>query len=413
MSPDTVMTAMTRPIDPADSSAALIAARAEADAANRRLEALDQAIRGIAGVLSTERVLQLIVDRVRLLSDAQYAALGILGPHGLIELFITSGISAEQRAAIGPTPRGHGLLGLIIREGRSLRIDDIATDPDSYGFPAHLPEMHSLLGVPVHAKGRIVGDLYLTNKTTAPTFNEDDERLVEMFALHAGIAIENARLHEELQRLAVVDERDRISQDLHDSIIQSLYALGVSLVDLPDMFAEDPREATVRVERAIDSIHATIRDFRNLILGLRPALLQDLDLDEGLHALINEFRLNTMIDLELQLPTDLPPVSAFQADQLLNITREGLSNVARHSGASRAVVALSSSKGELTLLIGDNGRGFDPSDGRRDGHHGLINLQSRAEALGGSLTVKSVPGAGTQVVTRMPLAETEATTSAT
>ena len=231
---------------PESVDAALAAARAEADAASRRLEALDQAIRGIAGLLATDQVLQLIVDRVRDLLDAEYAALSILGPHGLIELFITSGITAEQREAIGPIPRGHGLLGLIIREGRTLRIDDIGRHPDSYGFPAHHPEMHSLIGAPVRAKGRTVGNLYLTNKLTAATFSDEDERLVETFALHAGIAIENARLHEELQRLAVVDERDRISQDLHDSIIQSLYALSLSLEDLPEMFAEDPSSATVR-----------------------------------------------------------------------------------------------------------------------------------------------------------------------
>jgi signal transduction histidine kinase len=388
---------------PQSVDAALAAARAEADAANRRLEALDQAVRGIAGVLSTDRVLQLIVDRVRDLLDAQYAALGIVGPHGLIELFITSGITKEQRAAIGPIPRGHGLLGLIIREGRTLRIPDIAHDPDSYGFPPHHPEMHSLLGVPVLAKGRIVGDLYLTNKQSAPAFTDEDERLADMFALHAGIAIENARMHEELQRLAVVDERDRISQDLHDSIIQSLYALSLSLEDLPEMFAEDHSGATVRVDRAIDTIHATIRDIRNLILGLRPALLQDLDLDEGMFALANEFRLNTMIDLELIMPDQLPPVSAEEVDQLLHITREALSNVARHSGASRAVLSVTANDGTLDLLIGDNGKGFDPDDRRTEGHHGLANLQSRAEALGGSLQVKSKPGAGTEVRAHVPL----------
>ena len=396
---------MPRPSVSEDLETALAAARADADAANRRLEALDQAVRGIAGVLSTDRVLQLIVDRVRELLDAEYAALGIVGPHGLIELFITSGITAEQRKQIGPIPRGHGLLGLIIREGRTLRIDDIATHPDSYGFPAHHPEMHSLIGVPVRAKGRIVGDLYLTNKLTAASFSDEDERLVEMFALHAGIAIENARLHEELQRLAVVDERDRISQDLHDSIIQSLYALGLALEDLPDEFAENPTEATIRVESAIDTIHGTIRDIRNLILGLRPALLLDLDLDEGMFALANEFRLNTMIDLELLVADQLPPISPEQVDQLLNMTREGLSNVARHSGASRAVLALAASDGTLTLLIGDNGRGFDPAEGRTEGHHGLANLQSRAEALGGSLKVKSKPGAGTEVEARIPLTQ--------
>ena len=394
---------MPRPSAPQNVEVELAAARAEADSANRRFEALDQAVREIAGVLSTDRVLQLIVDRVRKLLDAQYAALGILGPHGLIEQFITSGITPEQRKAIGPTPRGHGLLGLIIREGRTLRIDDISKHPASYGFPANHPPMHSLIGAPVRAKGRILGDLYLTNKTTTATFSEDDERLVDLFALHAGIAIENARLHEELQRLAVVDERDRISQDLHDSIIQSLYALGLALEDLPDMFSENPSEATVRVDRAIDSIHATIRDIRGLILGLRPALLQDLDLDEGTFALANEFRLNTLIDLELLIPEHIPAMSAEQVDQLLNITREGLSNVARHSGASRAVLALTVNGGTLSLLIGDNGKGFDPAEPRREGHHGLENLRSRAEALGGSLEVRSRPGAGTEVEANIPL----------
>jgi NarL family two-component system sensor histidine kinase YdfH len=133
-------------------------------------------------------------------------------------------------------------------------------------------------------------------------------------------------------------------------------------------------------------------------------LLQDLDLDEGLHALANEFRLNTMIDLELTLPDDLPEVTPEQTDQLLNITREALSNVARHSGASRAVIAVSADERTLSLLIGDNGRGFDPTEDRRDGHHGLVNLQSRAEILGGSLVVNSGRGRGTQVEARVPMA---------
>ena len=120
----------------------------------------------------------------------------------------------------------------------------------------------------MRSKGRTIGNLYLTNKLHAPTFSEADLRLVEMFALHAGIAIENARLHEEVQRLAVVDERQRISQDLHDSIIQSLYGISLSLEDLPEMIAEDPARGRGATDRAIDSIHATIRDIRNFIMGL-------------------------------------------------------------------------------------------------------------------------------------------------
>jgi signal transduction histidine kinase len=377
--------------------------RADARAAKRRLAVLDQAVRGIAGELSTERVLQLIVDRVRELSEAQYAALGILGAHGLIVQFMTSGVSPAERAAIGAIPRGHGLLGVIIRHGQSLRIADIAQDRRSYGFPPHHPAMHSFLGVPVRSQGRVLGNLYLTNKLTARSFSAADEQLVEMFALHAGIAIDNARLHEETQRLAIVDERDRISQDLHDSIIQSLYALGLSLEELPDLFSEEPTEAGARLERGIDSIHATIRDIRNLILDLRPAALENATLDEVIHSVGNEFRLNTMIDLELVIPDELPALTGEQAEQLLSITREALSNVARHSGATRAVLELVTGDGTLGLSIGDNGRGFDPAELRSAGHHGLSNLQSRAEALGGSLEVKSEPGAGTRIEARIPL----------
>ncbi len=376
--------------------------RAEVRAAERRLAALDAAVRGIAGVLSVDRVLQLIVDRVRELVGAQYAALGIVGPHDVIDTFITSGISQRQRERIGELPRGRGLLGLIIRQDQSFRIDDIATDPRRYGFPPHHPEMHAFLGVPVRSQGRSIGNLYLTNKRGGRAFSEADQRLVEMFALHAGIAIENARLHEQVQRLAIVDERQRISQELHDSIIQSLYAVGLALEDLPELMAENRSEALARLDRSIDAIHQTIRDIRNFILGLRPEMLDEADLASGLHSLAAEFQLNTMIDLELRLAEPLPELLPATSAHLLAMTREGLSNVARHSGATRASLELSAEDGTLRLIIGDNGRGFDASEARGRQQHGLANLRSRAEAMGGSLIVQSEPGAGTRLEARIP-----------
>ena len=142
-------------------------------------------------------------------------------------------------------------------------------------------------------KGRSVGNLYLTDKIGAPEFTEDDQRLVEMFALHAGIAIENARLHEQVQRLAIVEERERIGKDLHDGIIQSLYAVSLSLEDVPDLMAAEPAEAAARVDRAIDALNVSIRDIRNFIFGLRPELVEQGGLVGGLATLVNEFRLNT------------------------------------------------------------------------------------------------------------------------
>ena len=246
------------------------------------VQALDQAVRGISGDLDVDRVLQHIVDRVRELVSAQYAAIGIVDRDGAIERFVTSGISDEQRARIGDLPRGHGLLGLIIRENRAFRIPEISTHPESYGFPEHHPPMSSFLGMPITNRGIPVGRLYLTNKLGADEFSEADQALVEVFALHAGIAIDNARLHDQVRRLAVVDERERISRDLHDSVIQAIYAQTLTLDDVPEIAASDPAEASRRVDDAIDALHAVIRDIRNFIFGLRPVLLESGDLGEGL-----------------------------------------------------------------------------------------------------------------------------------
>ncbi|HEY8799667.1 MAG TPA: GAF domain-containing protein, partial [Candidatus Limnocylindrales bacterium] len=300
--------------------------------------ALDAAVRGIAGLVSVDDVLQVIVDRVRPLVGAQYAALGIVDANGRIERFITSGMDDETRRQIGALPEGHGMLGLIIRENRSFRIADINTDPRRYGFPPNHPPMKSFLGVPITIKGISLGRLYLTNKIGNDDFSEEDRSLVETFALHAGIAMENARLHEQLQRLAVVDERERISKDLHDGIIQNMYAVGLSLEDVPELMVDDRAEAAARVERAIDAIHLAIQDIRNFIFGLRPELLEGTSLVGGLAALVEEYRHNMIVDLELRVPDAIiePPSEA--GGHLLAIVSESLSNVARHSHASRASV---------------------------------------------------------------------------
>jgi signal transduction histidine kinase len=372
----------------------------------RQLDALDSALRGIAGVQSVDRVLQLIVDNVRNLVGAKYAALGIQDAFGRIEQFIVSGITPEQRALLGEPPQGHGLLGLIIKEDRPLLIDDIATDPRRYGFPEHHPVMHSLLGVPVRSRGHTIGNLYLTDKDGAPTFDAGDLELVERFALHAGIAIENARLHEQVGRLAIVEERERISQDLHDSIIQSLYAISLSLEDLPEIVAENAAEGAARTDRAIDGIHATIRDIRNFIMGLQPELLSSADLVTGIETLAAEFRANTFIDLELRVDADPQALAELPLDHgghILAIIREALSNIAKHSNATRATIELTLTNGTLALIVSDNGRGFDVAAARSSRQRGLVNLRARAEQVGGRLILKSEAGVGTRVTAELPI----------
>ena len=243
---------------------------AVADGARRRLEALDAATVAISQELSLERVLQIIVDSVRPLAAARYAALGIPDELGAMERFITSGISDAERRAIGTPPRGHGLLGEVIRAGHALRVPDIGHSPLSVGFPPHHPPMHAFLGVPVRVEGRVIGNLYLTEKAGGEPFSEEDEQLVESFARHAGLAIHNARMHEELRQLAVLQERERIAQDLHDGSIQSLYAVSLALEDSEELMRSDPETAAQRIDHAIESIHGTIVGDPRIHHGPRP-----------------------------------------------------------------------------------------------------------------------------------------------
>lgn len=385
--------------------------RAEAHGRAERLAALEAATRAVAAELDIDRVLGLIVDRVRELVGARFAALGLADGRGRIERFITSGINPERRAEIGAVPRGHGLLGLIIREARTVRASDIAAHPAHYGFPAHHPQMSSFLGAPLIVNGRSVGNLYLSDKEDGQAFTGADERLVEMFAVHASIAIDNARLHDQVQRMAVVEERERIGKDLHDGIIQAIYAVGLSLEDVPELVEEDDGrlEAVARVDRAIDSLNLVIADIRSYILRLRPAIGGDEDPVEGLARLAEELGMNAVIDLEVDLDGGAETLREFPPDRRSDIqfiVREALSNVARHSGATRTALVLARDGDALILCVEDNGRGFDPgivpgpdAAGR---HQGLANMRDRATGMGGTFAIERPEGSGARIIVRVP-----------
>jgi signal transduction histidine kinase len=384
-----------------------------------RLAALDAATRAIAAELDIERVLQLIVDRVRELIGATHAALGIADARGRMERFITSGITPRARAAIGAAPEGHGLLGLIIRDARTVRTADIATHPDRFGFPPNHPVMRSFLGVPVLVKGRSVGNLYLTDKVGGE-FDADDERLLEMFAVHAGIAIDNARLHDQVQRLAVVEERERIGKDLHDGIIQAIYAVGLSLEEVLDLVEDEAgrAEAVQRVDHAIDSLNLVISDIRSYILRLRPALAGEEDPVEALARFTEELGINAVVDLDVDLEGGADRLRSMPPDRrsdVLFIAREALSNVARHAGATQAALALRADGDDLVLVIEDNGRGFDPDalDGP-DGfgrHQGIVNMRARAEGMGGSFVTQRPVDNGARIIVRVPVGPSAAAAS--
>jgi signal transduction histidine kinase len=207
-------------------------------------------------------------------------------------------------------------------------------------------------------------------------------------------------MHEELRQLAVLQERERIAQDLHDGSIQSLYAVSLALEDTEELMEMDPATAALRIDHAIETIHGTIQEIRDFILGLDPEARSAVDLLAGLTALAAEFERSTPIEVELASDPDVS-LDPDETLQLIQLTREAMSNVARHARASKVTVNVEHRRDVLRLSIIDDGRGFDTSEGPRPGHHGLTNMHARAESLGGSLTIASDRD-GTRVIFEMP-----------
>ena len=214
------------------------------DAGRARLSQLVDAVMAVGSDLDLAATLQRIVEAARQLVDARYCALGVLDRSGgALAEFIVSGIDDATYRSIGDPPKGHGILGLLITDPRPLRLPDLTRHPASFGFPPHHPPMRSFLGVPILVRGEVFGNLYLTDKEPAAAFTNDDEELIIALAASAGAAIDNTRLHARLQEFAVLEDRDRIAMDLHDTVIQQLFAIGLSLqgaarvIEQPDVAA--------------------------------------------------------------------------------------------------------------------------------------------------------------------------------
>jgi signal transduction histidine kinase len=360
----------------------------------------------LASELSLDSVLLRMVELAVDLTGARYGALGVLTPEGRsIEEFITVGITPEERSALGDPPTGHGLLGALITEGRPLRIPDISADPRSVGFPPNHPPMKSLLGAPVAGRGRVFGNIYLTDKQGAETFDEEDERVLIVLATQAAIAVENARLYDEteaksreLQRLQVIEERERIGKELHDGVIQSLFAVGMSLQGLASS-SSDANTAR-RLEAAVEDVDHAIRDLRNYIFGLRPGILADRQLDQALKEMASEFGSRSGVVTVVEVDSQAASALASSAADVVQFAREALSNVSRHGAATTCRIALQRGEAGLFLEIDDDGRGFDVDV--TSWGMGLNNLRERVESLGGVLEVHSTLGEGTTVRATFP-----------
>ncbi len=530
-------------------------------------DALLEAGLTLASELSLPIVLQRIVDLAVEVTDARYGALGVIGAGAELVDLITTGISAKQRRAIGALPRGRGVLGLLIREPKLIRVRDIASQAASVGFPPNHPPMHSFLGAPVQALGKVYGNIYLAEKRGALEFDLEDERSLHVLATQAGVAIANASLYQktlqrerwleaqheittdilegadaarvltsvaehardlaganaaaivttsstpgqlvvaaavgafaeqvigqplpaansisgavmetgqplhtddasthshgyqpliqlghigpaifvplrvggrstgtlmvantrggnrfdestislvetfadqasvaigygraqaEVRRLELMDERERIAKELHDGIIQSLFAVGMGLQGTA-LMAGSP-ETTARIESAVGELDRVIRDLRNYIFGLRPGILADRQLDQALRELGEDIQKRSSFRVEVHVDGEVAALISSRSHQIVQMTREALSNVARHAQAKQSVVRLARTGKTAVLTIKDDGVGFDVR-GDSAGN-GLRNMRERATAMGGSLRVSSKAGKGTSLRFTFPI----------
>jgi len=368
---------------------------------NEQLSAVQEAATSLASEQNLGAILQRFVDLSREITGARYGALAVLGPDGSIADFITSGMSAETRALLGDPPRGHGLLGVILEEGETLRLADMSKDPRAAGFPEHHPKMTSLLGVPVQSKGRIIGNLYLTDKESG-SFTRSDEEMVRTFAANAAVAVENSRMQEKMRSLAVLQERERIGMDLHDGIIQSIYAIGLGLEAASEDVEERPESARGGIDRAIEQLTGVIGDVRNYIFRLTPAAAGE-DLGSAIAGLVEEFRINSLVEATLDVPEELPALSEEQQEAIYHVAQEALSNARRHAKATSVGVSLQRQDGWLKLRVTDNGEGFEPGAEFAEEHRGVRNMVARAKSTAGEVRIDSEPGRGTIVELRVPV----------
>jgi signal transduction histidine kinase len=366
---------------------------------------VSQAVLSVTRQMSVRDVLQVIVRSARSLVGARYAALGVPDEGNSFAEFVVDGISDAEWSAIGPLPRRHGMLGVLLTQGKPERLADIRQDPRFEGWPAAHPRMSHFLGVPVRDGDQVLGIIFAANKTSAAAekhgFTDRDLQILTLFAAHAAIALTNARLYERSRELSMIQERSRLARDLHDAVTQKLFSIRAHARAAAVLAAREPQNPD-RIRQEIEVVGAlgaeAHAELRAIIDGLAPPDLQDGGLTESLR------RYAVLAGRAHGIPVtftaaELPALGASQEAALYRVAQEALHNALRHSGAGKVCVRLARTGRRVTLDIKDDGHGFVPE--APSGGVGLASMRERAATAGGALTIRSGP-AGTLVRMTVP-----------
>ncbi len=373
--------------------------RAAAGSQDDVLERVSQVVLAVARQLSTRDVLQMIVRSARSLVHARYAALGVPDDHGSFAEFVVDGMTESQHEAIGPLPRQHGMLGVLLREGQPLRVDDIRADPRFEGWPSAHPDMSDFLGVPIRDGRDVLGIIFAACKCVPGGFTERDEQLLGLFASHAAIALTNARLYERGRELSVLEERARLARELHDAVSQKLFSIRAKARAAEVLVRRDPARAIAEMESVAALGGQAHAELRAVIDGLAPPDLAAGGLAGSLRSYAVLAGKTYGVDVRFNAAAELPVLGAQREAAVYRVAQEALHNALRHSGATTICVTLSARRRRVILEVADHGRGFAAEAPRG---LGLASMRERAASAGGTLTVRTGPGEGTLVRLELP-----------
>jgi signal transduction histidine kinase len=361
------------------------------------LEEVSAAVLAVSRHLSVREVLQTIVTAARGLLDCEYAALGVPDDQGGFAEFLVDGVPDEQREAIGPLPRQHGLLAVMLEEGKPERLSDVRRDPRFGWWPKAHPVLKDFLGVPINDGQEILGALYLANSKRGK-FTLEDEQLLGVLAAHAAIALTNARLYEQSRELALLEERQRVARELHDAVAQKLFSLRLITESAACMVRSDPDRAERELAEIRELASLAASELTDVVSSMQPRELADVGLVETLRR-----RVELLDRIHAQaLHFSSTVKSRFPAkveEAVLRIAEESLHNALRHASATSITVSLSVVDGVLTCAISDDGTGIDPE---RAKGLGLVSMRERAARVRGTLTVDS-GDPGTTVTLVVPI----------
>jgi len=363
----------------------------------RWLDALRSITADILAGAGGDSVLRHVAGDARELAKADISTVLSASDAGGLVVSVATGEGTHDLEGMS-VPVGRSISGDVLASGKAVVFEDAYSQRHAYAPIIKKVRVGPAIFVPLRVRGKVTGTLMVANRRGGARFGQGTLRLVETFADQASVAIEYSRAQTDQQRLGLMDERERIAKELHDGIIQSLFAVGMGLQGTALMTGS--ADVADRIERAVGELDRVIRDLRNYIFGLRPGILADRTLDGALKTLGDEVRRDSTLEVSVEVEPEAASLLASRSHDIVQLTREALSNIARHAHARRAWVRLANGAGNVVLTVEDDGVGFDPKS--RTAGNGLRNMRGRAEALHGRLQITSRSGKGTRLRLTVP-----------